>query len=138
MLWLCAMLVGCSGGDGGGGAITCSAQDRTGTYLMHFVERANGTCGAVPDALGVLDASDAPASGCTITEEVWSADKCDLTRTIVCDDVGNQTTSYGTGFTTQTTDDGSRLSGTLTMDVRDLYTGETICVSAYDVTAVRQ
>jgi len=44
----------------------------------------------------------------------------------------------GVGVTDQVVQDGSQLEGLMTQTVHDLATGATVCVSSYDITAIRQ
>jgi hypothetical protein len=123
------VLAGC-GGEDDGGAVSCERSDRTGTYLGTYVERSGGTCGALPDELARLDASE-PADGygtcAKASADVWSDGDCTLERSLECDDG-----SSGVAISTQQDSSGEHIEGTLTLRVPG------VCTSTYDVDIVRQ
>lgn len=129
------VLLGCSAGGESGLAITCSAADRTGTYLQRF-ETLSGDCGDIPEALGRVDAG-LPAT-CTLdAPDRLSEGECKLERAYTCQaDAAGATAKY-VAVSTQEADDGSRLVGTLS--VRGLNADGTLaCSGTYRITATRQ
>jgi|SRR5579883_2268054 len=118
--------IACSGtasgahGDGG----TCTA--RSGNYVAHFVERPNGTCGSIPDAV----VADAAPAGCQGTRTP-SADNCSLDIDLTC--TTSAATTHETG-TSHWAPDG--LTGNATMTITTQAGGHT-CTSTYDVTFTR-
>lgn len=136
-LWILGLaLIGCSGDDEPG-AVDCSKADRNGTYLFEYAER-DGTCGAVPDSLGRLDASaDIPANCIRTAADVWSADECKLERSAECTVAEDGLVIHATAVTSQTDDSGEVLSGLYSVTARDL-AGNFVCSGTYDLTATRQ
>lgn len=133
-------LAGCGGTDGDDGAAACDPADRSGTYLMRYSERADGTCGDAPDTLVRLDPDGELGGGCSLdAPDEWSADQCRLTRSVTCCD-GGYCTSV-TGFTTQQDDSGATISGVMTFQIQEIGASGAVldgCLSTYDVTATRQ
>lgn len=140
LLWIvcvCA-LAGC-GGDDGEAALECSRSDRGGTYLLEYSERS-GDCGPLPDALSRLDDAEAVGEGCRLdAPDRWSADSCRLERAYTCEEpgVGPGVTSSSVAVTEQRDGSGDRLTGLLTIRLRDA-DGRVLCSGTYDVTATRQ
>jgi len=138
LLWIvcvCA-LAGC-GGDDGEAALECSRGDRWGTYLLEYSERS-GDCGPLPDALSRLDDEDAMGDGCELdAPDRWSADSCRLERAYTCEDPGIGVTGTFVAVTEQRDGSGARLTGLLTVRLRDA-DGRVLCSGTYDVTATRQ
>lgn len=120
---------------------TCDAtKDRIGTYLLHYQERAGGTCGAQQDSLVRLESSGAvmaPGGTCALTvAPTVSNGGCTLTNTIDCTHADGNAES-GTAETTQQDDSGSVITGVydVTIFTPD---GATLCSSLYDMTYTRQ
>jgi len=112
----------------------CSPEDRSGTYLVHYEERSDGTCGPIPDSLGRVHPDDELTEGCIFTaDDVWRDDDCTLERSIECNIDGVKTTVAG--LTTQQDPEGEAFEGIVSFVITD---GVTTCVSIYDVTYTRQ
>jgi hypothetical protein len=127
-------LLGCGGGEDD--EISCSASDRSGAYLISYVER-DGDCGDIPDNVGRFDGSGGVPDNCELdAPDAVSSDSCTLERSLTCVQDGFAVSAIGS--TTQETDDGSRITGILTMTIRDAASGELVCISTYEQTAVRQ
>ncbi|HEY3236094.1 MAG TPA: hypothetical protein VGJ84_15360 [Polyangiaceae bacterium] len=127
-------LHGCSGGSGDG-QLQCETSDRNGTYLITYVEHANGQCGPEPDQLATLGNSKlGVASDCIVVSEYWTEGNCTLARSIDCGDPATGERQI-TAVTHQRTSDGSRFEGILT---KTIIGSTNACVSTYDVVAVRQ
>jgi hypothetical protein len=101
------------------------------TYLFHFVEQANGTCGPVPDSIVNINADG------TLSSSV----SCQTINQTGCtaQDTGCTSSSNGTtcNFTTDVTfaSDGSGATGLETFTCSN---GSSSCWSTYAVTAARQ
>jgi hypothetical protein len=110
--------------DGGGAGTSCAG--RTGNYVAHFVERAGGTCGAIPDT---VIAASGIASGCQGTATP-AADDCTVDVNETCTVSGQTLKETGTSHWSS---DGATGSATLTIK-RLTASGETQCLSTYDAT----
>lgn len=132
------LLVGCSGSDDSD--FTCAQTDRSGTYLAHYDEGANGTCGELPDELVRLDPNGAIGDTCAFdAPDSWSSDQCRLDRSITCCD--NNVCTHVVATTTQQDESGAEISGILTMraELGDGFGGiADSCASLYTMTATRQ
>jgi hypothetical protein len=106
--------------DGGG----ASCASRTGNYTAHFVERAGGTCGPLPDTV-VASGTSTTCQG-TIAP---SADNCSVDLNQTCTVSGRSLKETGTSHWSQ---DGASGSAVITMTA---YTpdGKPQCTSTYDV-----
>lgn len=122
--------IGCASSDGQPSSCDHVAQ-RSGTYLEHWAARS-GTCGAIPDSIQRLDANTMLAAGCVVDNPVWSENGCRSDVSITCP-TGSGSIKQ-TGYTRQTTADGSQIVGTISVVV----TGMDACVGLYDVTLTRQ
>lgn len=139
------LVVGCSSADNSTSTsqpnrlTSCRKEDRVGTYLFHMAERPGGNCGPVKDQLVQLQ-SDPPATTtspggvvCKLTASSLSEGDCKADTTVECLSPGG--TSKSISVARQTAQDGSAMSGTVTMTVS---TGSTFCQSTYDVMWTRQ
>jgi hypothetical protein len=127
-------LLGCGGEDED--SFTCETTDRSGTYLISYVDR-DGDCGPLPETVGRFSGSSAVADNCELDmPDVTSSDGCTLERSITCVEDGFAASAVASS--TQETEDGSRITGILTMTIRDAASGELVCISTYEQTAVRQ
>jgi hypothetical protein len=70
--------------------------------------------------VGRLDSASAAAPGCTVTAERWTEADCTLERTVDCVDTANGLQTHVQAVSHQTTDDGSRIEGILTLTGKDL------------------
>lgn len=133
-----AALAGCGGSEDDSSFI-CEVSDRAGTYVLHYQERPNGTCGQPPDEVVRLDGGGGISPACTLdAPDSWSSDQCRLDRSITCCEGGFCTSLVG--FTQQQDESGARISGVFTMQIQELGPLGTVidgCVSTYDVTATR-
>ena len=122
----------CSNLDPGGGSGT-SCATRSGTYLAHFVERAGGSCGALPDQLVGDNAVDTMCTGKADT----SSDQCSSTIDVTCAGVTNQPyTEKGSGtWAADGTTGTAELTYVLYGDGGD---SPATCTSTYDVTYTKQ
>lgn len=121
------------------GGPECSKSDRTGTYRGVLTEGPGGTCGAMPDVVVPMTDGSGPADpGCTIKAESWSADQCKNESTVECVSAPDNTRATATGVFTQQDGAGEVFDGVMTMTIKRLDTGATLCVSTYDVTYTRQ
>lgn len=134
------LVAGCSSADADDSPpppTQCQKADRTGTYRQSYVTES-GNCGKLDDVLVSFDApagsAGAPGSSCTVISERWSENDCKLERTVECSTP--DAVSTGTGVSRQQTQDGSRVTGTFSVNVRSR-TGST-CSGFYGFTAVRQ
>lgn len=126
---------GCSGSDG---SVQCAQTDRAGAYLAHYSERANGTCGAIPDTVLRFSGSTAASPGCAFdAPDSWSTDQCTLERSISCAIPGTNQTLTGVASTHETESGGAKISGVETITIYDV-NGAFLCTSTYDLTATRQ
>lgn len=128
------LLAGCSEGEKDDPE-PCALSHRVGTYLQVATERANGSCGPLPDQVLRTDDATSLAPNCRVDapDEV-SANKCKISRSFSCTvDTGNSTTTW----TTTEEDGGAKLVGVTSITLYDA-TGEFLCASAYDVTYTRQ
>jgi len=105
---------------------------------MDYTERS-GTCGAIPEQVGTLDAQPtAPPAPCTSGEIRYSIDNCEVTNiNIVCpeDAVATGATSTTNGKYTWNAD-GSRGVGEMSILIKDS-SGLALCQSSYNVGATR-
>lgn len=134
---LLALAVGC-GGEGEAG-FTCSAAERSGTYLMTFSERS-GDCGPIPEQLGRLDDAEALPEECTLdAPDRWSEGECKLERAYTCEEDGIEpgATSSWIAVTSQADDSASRITGTVTVRILGA-DGVQLCRSTYGFSASRQ
>ncbi len=93
--------------------------------MFHYVETA-GSCGPIPDALISLNPGpQGVGAGCTLHSERATEGNCKIERDVTCGTV------HVVGVTTQETQDGSVISGTLSFN-------EPTCSSTYRLTATRQ
>lgn len=120
-------------------AVQCSKTDRTGTYVAHFAERADGSCGAIPDTVLRFDGSSgALAAGCVLdAPDVWSSDQCKLDRSMSCAIAGTDQTLSIVASTHQLDSDGIKIAGVESVTAYD-GNGAFVCASTYDLTATRQ
>jgi len=121
-------------------AISCAKTDRSGAYVAHFVERANGTCGAIPDTVLRFDGSGATMlpAGCTLdAPDVWSGDLCKLDRSYTCAIAGTDQTVVVVASTHETQSGGATIAGVESLTAYDSR-GGFVCASTYDLTATRQ
>jgi hypothetical protein len=132
---IAALALGCSGADE---SFTCEPGDRSGTYVIHYSERPNGTCGEPPDEVTRLDGGPDPS--CTLdAPDMVSADQCRLDRSITCCGEGG-ICSHIVGYTEQQDESGARITGTITVriDEANPFGGrDPVCVSTFDIVATR-
>lgn len=129
------LLTGCSGGNDE--PTPCSLAHRKGTYVVHYDERANGTCGAISDALVQLTTGSSVPPGCRYdAEDKPSRDECDLTRRYTCPLDGAPGEASYVAITTER-DGGAKFDGIVTVTARD-DGGAVICVSSYNVSFTRR
>jgi hypothetical protein len=129
-------LLGCGGEDD---EISCSSDERSGTYLSTFTEQS-GNCGPIPEQLGRLDDAEALPDTCALdAEDRWSEAECKLERAFTCEEpgVGEGVTAAYVAVTEQTDEDGGSLTGTLTVTVFEP-DGSVMCKSTYRTTIERQ
>lgn len=129
---LCLCLAACGGSDNDG-PITCEQAERAGTYWM-AAEELSGDCGPLTDGLVRPDA-ELTADCEPIAEDTWSDADCTVERAFRCQ---LETGSVGTfvSTTTQRSDDGGLLTGTITMRVEA--TDGSSCASSYRLRYERQ
>jgi hypothetical protein len=104
---------------------------RVGTYLLHY-DLESGNCGTVPDSLILLNGSTQPpmTQGCTVISSAWSEGNCRLDMQVRCTISGQ--TATGTAYSVQETQDGSSLSGELSVSVVG------VCSGTYALTYTRR
>ena len=124
---LLALAAGCSSKPS-----TCSGTDVKGTYLLSYKERASGTCGALPDVVGVIPGKVPDGYDCKL-DETLSNGKCTKTTQSTCKK-DDGTVVQSTVVYTQQDDGGDELVGLFTVTI----SGTAQCTSTYDVTAIRQ
>jgi hypothetical protein len=107
-----------------------------GSYLVEFDERDGGTCGEITDTLVIVSPDDEVAPGCSFSQTT-SGDQCTLETEAVCEDASTASTSTVTRVLTSAPD-GATAEGIASLRVADTSTGDTICVSTYDIRAERQ
>ena len=135
LLGLVLLSVGCSGSDG---EISCSTTDRAGAYVAHFTERANGSCGAIPDTVLRFSGGSGIGAGCRLdAPDVISRDQCTLERSATCPVAGTDQTLTIVASTRETESGGAKLAGVETVTAFD-GTGAFLCTSTYDLSATRQ
>lgn len=141
----------CSSSNEGGSSAPvptqCNKANRVGTYKLSWTVES-GDCPALPDQLVSFNESDGKANagtGCQIHSDVWSAGDCKNERTITCVSRVSDPSQYGgygsvtndaVAVTRQTTQDGSRIEGTISSAITT--SGGASCRSIYGVTYVRQ
>jgi hypothetical protein len=134
------MLSACGGDDGETFAQPnqCNPEkERVGTYLLQYSERS-GTCGPIDDALVQFGAAN-PSGSCEhLSEPIWSEGDCKFESVGICVLPADDQELTVTGQTTQMSEDGSRLEGTIDMLLRRASTRDLICHSLYSVTYSRQ
>jgi hypothetical protein len=115
----------------GGGGTSCAT--RSGNYLAHFVERAGGSCGALPDQLVGDSAVDTMCTGSANN----AADQCTSSIDATCAGVtGAPYTEKGSGTWAS---DGLTGTATLTYVLYgDGADSPATCTSTYDVTYTKQ
>lgn len=112
---------------------TCAAPE--GSYLIQMSERANGTCGDLPEVIvtvgGEASGGSGGASDCEY-HSTWSENGCRLMLDYTCE------TSPGVLYTQKGTltwnASGSRATGIVNVSLR----GDLSCFSAYNATWIRQ
>lgn len=118
-----------------GDTITCSPDDRNGTYLFQY-ETRSGNCGDISDEL--VRAGEPGASNCEQTFAQYSEGDCKLEVSFECSVPGSAPSSVNTiratVITRQETDDGSVLAGLYSVSV----SGWDECAGTYGLTATRQ
>lgn len=129
---LCLCLSSCGGADNDG-PITCEQTERAGTYWM-TAEQVSGDCGPLTDGLVRPDA-ELTADCEPMAADAWSGDGCTVERAFRCQ---LETGSLGTfvTVTTQRSDSGSVITGTMTMLVEA--TDGSSCASSYRLRYERQ
>jgi hypothetical protein len=132
-----ALLGACGGADD---PITCSPSERAGTYLLTY-ETLSGNCGNLPQTVVRLEGPDQGLiEGCALdVPDRWSEDGCKVERAFTCLEpaAGDGATSEFVGVTTQETDDGSRISGTMTARLF-ASDGSQTCLGTYRLAYERQ
>lgn len=112
----------------------CEKSDRSGTYYVAYNE-VSGDCGPIDDTY--IEFEDGEAVGVDITgcssTNTWSSDACSVETTGSCADYENGLAIGVAGETTQEDDDGDKISGTLSIAIKDLNTGADLCASSYEV-----
>jgi hypothetical protein len=125
---------GCSSKDD---APSCDLAHRVGTYVQHTTERAGGTCGILADQVVRVDNPGGLPPGCTKdAADSASGDRCEYDRSYTCETT-NPAGAVSIVATTTEHDGGAKLTGVLSMTIRD-DTGAFVCSSAYDVVFTRQ
>ena len=135
LVGLVGLFAGCSSDDE---SPPCSLAHREGTYLAHFTEHADGTCGAISDQVVVLNGEKTPLpSGCAfVLNEGVTTDKCSLTRYYKCPLDGMPGSGSFIAVSAER-DGGAKLTGTLNVNRFD-DVGMLTCVSTYEATYTRQ
>jgi hypothetical protein len=137
------MMLSACGGDDGETFVQpnqCNPEkERVGTYLLHYSERS-GNCGPVDDALIQLGSGATnPSGSCeALSEQIWSEGDCTLETAAICFLPADDQELTVTGQTTQMSENGSRLEGTIDMMFRRASTRDLICHGLYSVTYSRQ
>jgi hypothetical protein len=136
--WLC---VACSGSDGESNPkppTSCDPSDRMGTYFVTFTT-ISGNCGPQDSALVSLDAASVQSERCSIISENVSENDCKVERHFTCpyDDLEQGAWIEFVGVSRQQTQDGSVITGTMTMRLRDRFDA-LVCSGTYDAHYERQ
>lgn len=123
--------------DGPPPPTACQKADRNGTYRQSFTVQG-GNCGPIDDQVVSSDpgpsGTSTPGAKCSLTSERWSDGDCKLERVVACS--SPEFASTTTAVTRQQTQNGSTLSGTMTVNVRAR--DGSSCSGTYGVAAVRQ
>jgi hypothetical protein len=114
-------------------AQTGPCTDVSGSYLIHYAQRAGGTCGAIPDYVWAAVPGGASMSGvgCTGADQL-SADKCTETADVTCV-VGDVTVNIR--GTLHYTVDASSASGVF--GIAKSNTAGQSCSGTFDITYTR-
>ena len=116
----------------------CSKDDLDGTYLVMTTERS-GTCGDMGDFVSQMNHGESTQEpGCTPSYSRWSDDECTNEASGVCTGTADNIRTEATGSLTQKDDDGERFEGVIEFTIKDATTGETLCISTYDLEYERQ
>lgn len=136
------LLSACGSDDGdpsGSRPTSCDPDSaRVGAYMLRYAEQS-GTCGPIDDSLVRLGPTAPPNEQCEyLSPGTYSEGHCKVEQSFVCTfpELDQEWTSTGTS--TQATEDGSRLEGTLDVTIRSVATGEVLCHSIYSLTYTRQ
>ncbi len=110
----------------------CKKTDRHGVYLFEFTTES-GDCGMQASGLVNFDDS-ASGAGCSVSGATWSEGDCKYAATVRCAATSSSPATEGTMVTTQQTQDGSSMTGTLTLQVD----GAHGCFGTYSVHGTRK
>lgn len=110
----------------------CNKTDRHGVYRFDFTTES-GDCGMQTSGLVNFD-DPGTGANCTTSGTTWSNGDCKLTTTVRCTATSNTPPTEATAATTQDAQDGSTLSGTMTIQVE----GSHGCIGTYAIHATRQ
>lgn len=114
--------------------LVCSSSDRSGTYLG-TINEISGNCGGSGTFLVNIDSINPQ---CFLKYDRWSENDCKNERAFWCNDQANGVRFDYTGITKQMDNSGNEIRGTITMIASDLYSGQTLCISTYNVFYERQ
>lgn len=131
-LVLAMCLAACGGDDSATGASgPCAAL--SGSYLIHYAQRAGGTCGPIPDYVAVMIPGGASMSetACTGPDQL-SADQCTETADMTCVTGGITVNMRGTLHISV---DGSFASGVFGITKSN---GTQSCSGTHDITYTQQ
>lgn len=118
-----------------GSTIECSKEARSGMYML-TIEEVSGTCGPIEGGLTVVGGSANDNTGYDYSS--WSEDECDFNSSFTIDFPGDNITANYISTTSQEDSEGDFLTGTLTLEVRQLSTGAFLCSGTYNLEATRQ
>ncbi len=110
----------------------CNKADRHGVYRAEF-DLESGTCGPQTSALVNFD-DPGTGANCATSGTTWSDGDCKLSTTVRCNGTPSAPPTEGTMVSTQRTQDGSSITGTMTIQVD----GSHGCLGTYGVRLTRQ
>jgi hypothetical protein len=136
LLFAALLFINCSSSDGGDVSVTCEQSDRSGSYWAEF-ETLSGTCPDQDPGLIQIGPGSA-AGGCTeLASPRWSDADCTYETHAVCPVEGLPGAEIEfVSITTQQDSNGDRITGTMTMYLRD--GGGELCHGSFRMTATRQ
>jgi hypothetical protein len=120
--------------------VDCQFSDRSGSYLVSFT-LISGNCGEFPSTLVPLNhdgAEPTPPEGCTYETHAWSGDQCELQTVQTCIIESDNTSSKTTAITQQNDSSGDKITGTMSMEIRDHDDDSLKCAGTYDILYERQ
>lgn len=110
----------------------CHKTDRHGVYRAEF-DLQSGTCGPQTSALVNFD-DPGTGAGCATSGTTWSDGDCKLSTSVRCNGTASAPPTEATMVSTQQTQDGSSITGTMTIQVD----GSHGCLGTYGVRLTRQ